>query len=89
MPKNVSIPITDDATCDCTTFYQVLWRYGSNAYTQQNFNSPLPTKSMNMQNNVPYIYLQNLVDGETYDYIITRNCTNGTISATLTGTFNT
>lgn len=89
MPKNFQLPITDDVSCDCTAYYQIKYRYGANPYTEQTFNSPLPTATLNTIPDTPYIYLPNLIDGQTYDYILTRFCSNGSISSTVTNIFNT
>ena len=90
MPKNVTIPVTDDAICACTSFYQIKYSYGSLPLVQENFMSPLPMKILGSPaTSTPYIEILNLVDGQTYSYYITRFCSNGSISSVVSGTFNT
>lgn len=87
MPKNVTIQITDDNTSPpgtCTNYYDVRYWYGQNAQTQLTILPPLPTAS-----GIPIIMLTGLVDGQTYNYSITRYCCNGVPSVAATGTFNT
>lgn len=87
MPKNVTIPITDDVTSpatECISYYDVRYWVTGNPQTILAPLSPLPLVS-----GTPSIVLSNLQDGLTYNYSITRYCCNGTPSSAATGTFNT
>jgi hypothetical protein len=93
MAKKYILPVTDDATADCTSYYQVLYKKAADDWTkatQLTYESPLPTQSMGSPvADTPVIVIKPLMDGQHYNVRVTRFCCDGTYSDVAEADFDT
>lgn len=91
----VYIPITDDITAGCTSYYNVQWRYtGTMTW---NMLSPPPVSPLSTYLNPsgspaiaqPCIIIPLLVEGQDYDLQIQRFCCDGSFSTIVSTIFST